>query len=80
MKTSIRFLIAVIAGFTLTGIDSKDFNTVRPAALLKAMGVMFLLSGAISAFNFLAKRSLPSVKQITTTTETTTVSAEEPRK
>ena len=70
--------VAVTAGFTLTGIDPKDFNTLHPAVLFQAMGVMFMASGAVSAANFLAKRSLPAVKQVTTSTQTTTLASADP--
>jgi hypothetical protein len=63
---------AIVSTFGVSAIDPGDVNLQHPAKFFAIMGVIFLVSGAISAANFLVKRPLPGVKQVTTMTQTVT--------
>lgn len=52
---------AVSGAITLGLDDSKDYNLGNPAHLLKIMGTMFVISGALSAFAYLKQSPIPAV-------------------
>jgi len=63
---------AIVSTFGVSAIDPGDVNLQHPSKFFAIMGVIYLVSGVISAANFLVKRPLPSVKQVETTVQTTT--------
>jgi len=71
---------AIVSTFGVSAIDPGDVNLQHPSKFFAIMGVIYLVSGVISAANFLVKRPLPSVKTVTTTQETTKVTADPPTK
>lgn len=71
---------AIVSTFGVSAIDPGDVNLQHPHKFFSIMGVIFIVSGVVSAANFLTKRPLPSVRVVTTTQQTTEVLADPPKK
>jgi hypothetical protein len=72
---------ALAAGFGPAAVDPKDFNFQHPALMLETAAIGAGIAGVISMGKFLSTQPLPSVKEVTATTQTiTTAGASTPSK
>jgi hypothetical protein len=62
---------AVVGGFTVSGMDPKDYNFSEPKFYI-LVGALFMTNAVVSVAKFLAAQPLPPVKQVEKTTQTIT--------
>jgi uncharacterized membrane protein len=63
---------AVVSGFTVGLMDSKDYN-FQNGKLWTLIVTLFIVNGVLGMMLYLTKSPLPGVKQITTTVQTTEI-------
>jgi hypothetical protein len=64
--------------FTVMGIDPEKFNFNQPWNLVKASLIMFVVSGLAQMWAYLKQNSLPGIRTVEKTTETTQIGAKPP--
>jgi hypothetical protein len=60
---------AVVGGFTVSGMDPKDYNFSEPKFYI-LVGALFLTNAVVSMAKFLAAQPLPGIKQVEKTVQT----------
>ncbi len=63
---------AIASGFGPMLVDPRDFNMQHPALALKTAAIGAAISGVVSIAKFLQTSPLPSLKHVTTMTQTVT--------
>lgn len=70
---------AIVGGFTVSGMDPHDYNFSN-AKFYILVGALFATNAIVSMAKFLAAQPLPSMKEITSTTQTVTTASGAPIK